>query len=613
MLESSHSTSREHYDHSLDVVNMASYLFGYADPTIESLDPELSTGEYAQLDCLSRWNSSDCNLSAVRDNHHHQLYDGFDLTQYTTSHSRSFSSYDGVAHGFAFAPTVKRSQTYSFPVDVDTIWQNDLNRHARYLSPLSSGTSLSGADITKSDHPLTPDAPKDSRYAFTSDTAYPSPRSEPHGEQSHPSYFQQSPAVISWNQPLGPSQPFSMRDFELSPGVPAQSCLAAEQHNTMTVNAQSSEPLNLADNPKLEDTHTPNQDAESEIDEPMVQDELCNESDFTAAHASRQLLAAPLRSSTRTRRLTSSTTHAVQDSNAHIHKSTSSRAKSKAKAARKRQTSSLTRTATSASRPRIRSFQCPFAAFGCESVFPTKNEWKRHTAAQHLQLGFYRCDLGGCSPSHPDQITMTKGHNDFNRKDLFTQHCRRMHWDECDGLQRSKVKGREWATWNNKEKQVFETFMGKVRERCWVNRRGPPSKSECGVCGKSFVDDAGDDEAKAWEERMEHVGKHYERGEQDKSPQVDVGLREWCEENEMGVWIDGKYWLTGCEPEGKQEKGTRRRMRARASPPCRSLAAHMEPAQGDGQAHNDLGYPEEHYDDDDDDNDDDTDAEGETE
>ncbi|RMZ78071.1 hypothetical protein DV737_g4055, partial [Chaetothyriales sp. CBS 132003] len=516
---------------------MASYTFGYADQITESLNPELFTGEYGHLDGLSRWNSLDCNLSAVRDDHLHQQYNAFNPTQYTIPHSRSSSSYDGVAHGFAFAPPVKRSQTYSYQADLHTIWQPDSGRHARYLSPLSSGTSLSGAESIKSDHSLTPDAPNDSRYAFTSDTTYPSPCSEPYGEQSHPVFFQQSPPVMSWNPPPVSSLPsFSMRDFELSPGALAQNCLVAEPHNTMTTSAQALEPLNLADHPKLEDTHTPNQGAESENDEPMAQDESCNESDFTPVHTSQQLLTTPLRSSTRTRRLASSTIHAVQDSNAHISKSTStsSRAKSKAKAARKRQNSNLARTVTSASKSRNRSFRCPFAVFGCESVFPTKNEWKRHTAAQHLQLGFYRCDLGGCSPSHPDQVTITKGHNDFNRKDLFTQHCRRMHWDECDGLQRSKIKGKEWATWSNKEKNIFESFMVEVRERCWVYRRGPPSESLCGVCGRSFVDDTGDDEAKAWEERMDHVGRHYERGEQDKRLHEDDGLRKWCEENEMG-------------------------------------------------------------------------------
>ena len=45
--------------------------------------------------------------------------------------------------------------------------------------------------------------------------------------------------------------------------------------------------------------------------------------------------------------------------------------------------------------PRI--FTCSFAPYGCQSTFVSKNEWKRHVTSQHLQLGFYRCDVGKCS------------------------------------------------------------------------------------------------------------------------------------------------------------------------------------------------------------------------
>ncbi|RMD39558.1 hypothetical protein DV735_g5573, partial [Chaetothyriales sp. CBS 134920] len=546
---------------------MAPSIFLQPAPTDETFSQEAFSGEYAELIGEPQW--------SYNQPHYDSGY-GFSPAQYTTSHSPAFSSYDSAAHGFDSAPPMAKRSPISPDYEsidspnyesIDSMW-SDLDRPTRYLSPLSSGTSLSGADSTKSEHPQTPDASKDLRYFLTSDITYASPCSEQQGDQSHPVYLAQSPAINSWNAPVPLALPsLHMRDFELSPGVPAQSYLSPELANATVACTKSPESVNLADNAKLHDCGRAEVGEQLE-DKAVVPEEPGSGSGVQAAHPSPPLGLTPLRSSTRSRRATRSATHTVvQDVNAHIHKPTSSRTKSKAKAARKRQTSGV--NARSGSRSRTRSFLCPFAAFGCESVFPTKNEWKRHTAAQHLQVDFYRCDLGVCSPSHPNQITIDKGHNDFNRKDLFTQHCRRMHWDECEGLQRSKLKNKEWPTWTSKEKAVFESFMAVVRERCLLDGRRPPSKSECGVCGKSFVDDdaACDNTVKAWGEMMDHVGRHYEKGEHETQLQQDAGLREWCEEHEMGVWINGKYWLTGCEPEEQPEKGasTKRRTRARRS------------------------------------------------
>ena len=65
-----------------------------------------------------------------------------------------------------------------------------------------------------------------------------------------------------------------------------------------------------------------------------------------------------------------------------------------------------------------RPFPCAFAFAGCNSTFGSKNEWKRHIASQHLCLQYYRCSQ--C----PQSVNEGKG-NEFNRKDLFTQHLRR--------------------------------------------------------------------------------------------------------------------------------------------------------------------------------------------
>ena len=156
-----------------------------------------------------------------------------------------------------------------------------------------------------------------------------------------------------------------------------------------------------------------------------------------------------------------------------------------------------------------RPFVCTFSVYGCNSTFGSKNEWKRHVTSQHLRLGFWRCDLGACvhDPARP---------NDFNRKDLFTQHVRRMH---APGPKMSRPERERW-----------EAGLEDLRQRCWVKSRETPEKSECGFCGsdgaagkKVVFEGAG-----SWEERMEHVGRHFEKGEGTRlSWKEDVGLRDW--------------------------------------------------------------------------------------
>lgn len=156
-----------------------------------------------------------------------------------------------------------------------------------------------------------------------------------------------------------------------------------------------------------------------------------------------------------------------------------------------------------------RPFVCTFSVYGCHSTFGSKNEWKRHVTSQHLRLGFWRCDLGACAhdPARP---------NDFNRKDLFTQHVRRMH---APGPKTSRPERERW-----------EARLEADQQRCWVKSRETPERSECGFCrseeaGGKKVSFEG---AGSWEERMEHVGRHFEKGDGVRlSWKEDVGLREW--------------------------------------------------------------------------------------
>ncbi|CAN9341327.1 unnamed protein product [Alternaria alternata] len=139
-----------------------------------------------------------------------------------------------------------------------------------------------------------------------------------------------------------------------------------------------------------------------------------------------------------------------------------------------------------------RAFPCPLAAYGCTSNFSSKNEWKRHVSTQHIKLGYWRCDL--CPPSTDSNDAHTLYYNDFNRKDLFTQHLRRMHAAPKDKSSRTQ-----------KDYPVSEENLPKHQARCNLQLRDPPQHSTCLFCKRIFVG------ATSWDERMEHVGRHLEK------------------------------------------------------------------------------------------------------
>ncbi|KAG9188513.1 hypothetical protein G6011_02436 [Alternaria panax] len=139
-----------------------------------------------------------------------------------------------------------------------------------------------------------------------------------------------------------------------------------------------------------------------------------------------------------------------------------------------------------------RAFPCPLAGYGCTSNFSSKNEWKRHVSTQHIKLGYWRCDL--CPPSTDSNDAHTLYYNEFNRKDLFTQHLRRMHAAPKDKSCRAQ-----------RDYPVSEENLSKHQARCNLRLRDPPQHSTCLFCERIFVG------ATSWEERMEHVGRHLEK------------------------------------------------------------------------------------------------------
>ncbi|KAH1972112.1 hypothetical protein KXV92_006351 [Aspergillus fumigatus] len=177
-------------------------------------------------------------------------------------------------------------------------------------------------------------------------------------------------------------------------------------------------------------------------------------------------------------------------------------------------------------------FVCSFSRYGCTSTFTSKNEWKRHIAYQHVQLGFFCCDVGSCGQRVNDKVFSTSTRNQhvqpayqtkvFNRKDLFTQHQRRCHAPRPDATE--------------SKRQEFEAGLEDVCTRCWHEQRKPPEQSSCGFCGQSFCG------PNSWNDRMDHVAQHFK----DKTAleeAEDIGLRNWAisegiiQRGREGQWV----------------------------------------------------------------------------
>ncbi|TDZ14383.1 hypothetical protein Cob_v012736 [Colletotrichum orbiculare MAFF 240422] len=171
-----------------------------------------------------------------------------------------------------------------------------------------------------------------------------------------------------------------------------------------------------------------------------------------------------------------------------------------------------------------RPFPCAFSFAGCTSTFGSKNEWKRHIASQHLCLQYYRCS------SCPQSTVEGKG-NEFNRKDLFTQHLRRMHAPFA--IKKAIAKG------DSKLQLEWENHVKEMQTTCLVTRRSPPQKSACPKTDcQSVFEGPG-----SWDEWTEHVGRHMEKGEGQRLG-VDSFLAKWAlDEGIIERKDDGEYRL----------------------------------------------------------------------
>ena len=178
-----------------------------------------------------------------------------------------------------------------------------------------------------------------------------------------------------------------------------------------------------------------------------------------------------------------------------------------------------------------RPFPCAFSFAGCQSTFGSKNEWKRHIASQHLCLTYYRCS--SCPSSGPDG----KG-NEFNRKDLFTQHLRRMH--APFQIKRAVVKT------DARVQQDWDDYVREMQRSCIVQRREPPRKAACPKDACQVVFEG----LSAWDEWTEHVGRHMEKSGGARLG-IDPLLAKWAlDEDIIEGSGNGEYRLVGSSGSG---------------------------------------------------------------
>ncbi|TGJ80359.1 hypothetical protein E0Z10_g8410 [Xylaria hypoxylon] len=198
-----------------------------------------------------------------------------------------------------------------------------------------------------------------------------------------------------------------------------------------------------------------------------------------------------------------------------------------------------------------RPFTCIFEFAGCRSTFASKNEWKRHCASQHIVLQYWVCQQDACAQVSNKLATPKKSSSTgrsrrtdyprypvaypsalpngtiFNRKDLYTQHLRRMH---VPAHLKTKVKSKTHVPeWDDEQRRHQDEA---IRTRCQLPMHMLCPAPECNV---RF------DGVNAWDERMEHVAKHLEKAAAGIEPPVPFGgdtdstLVEWATSPAIGI------------------------------------------------------------------------------
>lgn len=178
-----------------------------------------------------------------------------------------------------------------------------------------------------------------------------------------------------------------------------------------------------------------------------------------------------------------------------------------------------------------KAFPCTFAIYGCSAAFSNKNEWKRHVNTQHMRLGYWRCDQCAYGGGRP---------NDFNRKDLFIQHIRRMH-----PVEKLKMNKSRPSSSKSSRRDPDEQALADAAKRCWRTVRASPDKTACLYCEAEF------EGAGTWEERLEHIGRHMELYKKENKStaqpnnwRADVDMEDWLIRERLIKEADDGYVLT---------------------------------------------------------------------
>ncbi|QSS66883.1 C2H2 finger domain-containing protein, mycelia-enriched transcript [Histoplasma capsulatum] len=179
-----------------------------------------------------------------------------------------------------------------------------------------------------------------------------------------------------------------------------------------------------------------------------------------------------------------------------------------------------------------RRFICVFAPYGCTSAFSTRAEWKRHVSVEHLRFGFYRCDAKACKIPKASSSNGQSSHsgtcslNEFKYKDGLVKHLRDIHspW-ALSGSRRPSKRDRE----------LFNDSIETIARRCWVLEFSAPEYSVCNFCSHEFYGQH------YWDERMDHVGDHLERGDPEQAE--DSGLRKWAVRERLIRKVGRHRWL----------------------------------------------------------------------
>ena len=175
-----------------------------------------------------------------------------------------------------------------------------------------------------------------------------------------------------------------------------------------------------------------------------------------------------------------------------------------------------------------RPYVCTFSFAGCNSTFGNINEWKRHVYSQHLGLQYWLCNVGFCGNTKPKSRVGMSG-NEFNRKDLFTQHLRRMHAPFA-----VKRLGRKSVEWEERVKAL--------QASCLKIRREGPTITKCPVraCAQIFEGPT------SWDDRMEHVARHLEKTSRTLPSSSLPSLPSGNEERDVVEQESDEYMIEWC-------------------------------------------------------------------